>query len=191
MRQFTEEGVEPFKPANNVFGGQRGTDAAASSAVFRTAFNRSVEEWYRYAAPTYDQPGVGPQEKDWRTAMPRGPDNKYRVGEVARWLWQRFIADGHAHYGAVEQAQLVSLLSSGVDFATVATNGAQPERVYTAAEISGTPALLDLITALSDRELALGSTNDDERHIANALVGQGVNFITATPWFFVLQGRSL
>ncbi len=191
FRQFTEEGVEPFKPANNVFGGQRGTDAAASSAVFRTAFNRSVEEWYRYAQPTYDQPGVGPQEKDWRSAIPRGADNRYRVGSTARWLWQRFIADGHAHYGVVEQAQLVSLLSSGVDFATVATSGAQPDRVYTASEISSTPALLDLIATLGERELALDSSNDEQRHIANALVGQGANFITATPWFFVLQGRSL
>ena len=191
IRRFTEEGVEPFKPSNNVFGGQRGTDAAASSAVFRAGFNRSVEEWYRYANPAYDQPGVGPQEKDWRTAVPRGADNKYRVGAIARWLWQRFIADGHTHYGVVEQAQLVSLLSSGVDFATVATSGAQPDRVYSAAEISGTPALLNLITTLGDREIALDSGNADERHIANALVGQGVNFITATPWFFVLQGRSL
>jgi hypothetical protein len=190
VRHFTNEGAEPFKPANNVFGGQRGTDAAASAAIVRSALNRSVESWVRFALPAYDQPGVGPKEKDWGSVAPRDADGRYRVGPVARWLWQRFIADGLEHYGPLEQAQLMSLLAGGVDFATIATNGAQPDRVYTAAEISSTPELRSVLASLAEREIALGSTQVEERRIANALVGQGANFIVATPWFFTLQGTA-
>ncbi len=187
-RRFTEEGAEPFKPANNVFGGQRGTDAAASSAVFRSALNRSVQQWQRFAIPAYEQPLVGAKEKDWGSVAPRDADGRHRAGTVARWLWQRFIADGHRHYGALERAQLLSLLVAGSDFASIVTNGTDRDRVYTAAEIDTTPALQTLLADLGNREIALTSTNQDERRIANALVGQGVNFIVATPWFFTRQG---
>ena len=187
-RRFTEEGAEPFKPANNVFGGQRGTDAAASSAVFRSALNRSVQQWQRFAIPAYEQPLVGAKEKDWGSVAPRDADGRHRAGTVARWLWQRFSADGHRHYGALERAQLLSLLVAGSDFASIVTNGTDRDRVYTAAEIDTTPALQTLLADLGNREIALTSTNQDERRIANALVGQGVNFIVATPWFFTRQG---
>ena len=187
-RRFTEEGAEPFKPANNVFGGQRGTDAAASAAVFRSALNRSVEQWQRFAIPAYEQPLVGAKEKDWGSVAPRDADGRHRAGTVARWLWQRFVADGLSRYGPLEQAQLLSLLVAGTDFASIATNGSQPDRVYTASEIEGTPALQALLADLANREVALTSTDRDQRRIANALVGQGVNFIVATPWFFTRQG---
>jgi hypothetical protein len=77
---------------------------------------------------------------------------------------------------------------AGTDFASIATNGSQPDRVYTASEIEGTPALQALLADLANREVALTSTDRDQRRIANALVGQGVNFIVATPWFFTRQG---
>lgn len=188
VRRYADEGAEPFKPANNVFGGQSGAAAAASSAVFRSAYNRSTQEWLRFALPNFTLPNGTTWEKDWRLAMPKDATGHYKVAHVAQWLWQRFIADGHAHYGILEKAQLHSLLSSGVDFTRVATNGADSQRVYSAAEINSTPALVKLINDLGDKDMALDDADANNRQIANALVGQGANFIVATPYAFVLQG---
>ena len=60
--------------------------------------------------------------------------------------------------------------------------------IYTATEITNTPTLTNLVNSLGDMEVALDAADPDKRHIANALVGQAVNFIVATPYAFVLQG---
>ena len=186
-RRYADEGAVPFNPANNVFGGQQGTAAAASSAVFRSAYNRSTQEWVRFVLPSFTLPDGSVWEKDWRPAIPKEPSGRYRVAYIAQWLWQRFIADGHAHYGMLEKAQLHSLLATGIDFAST-VDKSQPDRVYTAIEITNTPALLNLVNSLGDMAVALDDVDADKRHIANALVGQAANFIVATPYAFVLQG---
>ena len=182
------EGVQVFKPVSNVFGNQRGRDAAASSEIFRAVYNASTQNWYRFANPRMDLDDGGEWEKDWRQAFAR-PAGGYTVGAAARWLWQRFIADGLDHFGPLERAEVYALLAEGRNFAWVATAGADPERVYSADELSTDPALLALMDDLAARPLALDSGDPAARQFANGAMGQAVNFITATPYMFVRQGR--
>lgn len=183
------EGVQVFKPTSNVFGNQRGRDAAASSEIFRTVYNASTENWYRFVIPNQDLAGGGVWEKDWRTVLPAPVAGTYTVRAVARWLWERFIADGLDNFGVLERAELFALLANGRNFAWVATGGTDPGRLYSAAELTGDAALAQLIADLGDTPMLFSSADQGERRFANAAVGQAVNFITATPYMFVRTGR--
>ena len=183
------EGVQVFKPTNNVFGNQRGRDAAASSEVFRAVFNGSTETWYRFAVPSQPLDGGGAWEKDWREAVGTPPAGIYSTRFLAEWLWERFIADGLDQFSVLERAEVYALLATGHNFARSATGGADPDRVFSRQELENDPALVQQIQQLGDTEVALGSADVDARRFANALVGQAVNFITATPFMFVRQGR--
>ena len=81
------------------------------------------------------------------------------------------------------------MLNAAQNFAFVATSGTDPDRLYGAAEIENDSDLQDLMSALGDNPVALDNAEEDARRIANALVGQAINFIVATPYALVLQGR--
>ena len=113
-----------FAPIRDVFGGQTGNDAANDRFGFRSALNQNVdspealgttEQYYRLAEDGV--PSVW--RKDWSTVIPPNAAGEYVVGDVAQWLWQRFIADGGANFDAIAQAQVHALAGHGFDFAAV------------------------------------------------------------------------
>ncbi|MCZ6856205.1 MAG: DUF1800 family protein [Gammaproteobacteria bacterium] len=184
------EGVQVFKPVNNVFGGQRGRDAAASSETFRAVYNSSTEDFARFLATNEVLSSGVEWEKDWRQAMPANPaSGGFEVDYVAEWLWQRFIADGLENFGTLERAEVYALLSSFHNFAFIATNQADPDRVYSLSELESDAQLQAVLASLAANVIALDSADLDEKRIANALIGQAVNFIVATPYALVLEGR--
>lgn len=187
VRGYQAEGVLPFKPAHNVFGGQTGTEAATSSEVFRVAYNRSVEQWNRLATSSATLPD-GPWERDWRRVVPRDDQQRYGVAHVARSLWLRFIADGGANYDVQAQAQLHALLAAGTDFGSVAEDAGLAQPVYSDEVLRASPPLMALIADLGRRELALDASAAGERHVANSNIGQAINFVVATPYAFARQG---
>lgn len=186
----TTQGVQVFKPANNVFGGERGRDAAASSEIFRNIYNTSTETWELYANASDPLGSGGTWEKDWRLALTANPvSGNYEVEYVAEWLWQRFISDGLDNFGTLERAEVYSLLSSGHNFAFLATAQADPERIYTRAEIEADPQLQTFLADLAGSLVLLASSDVGTRRLANAGIGQAINFIVATPYMMVAQGR--
>ena len=136
FRYNAQEGVAVFKPMENVFGGQRGRDAAASSLIFRSVYNRSTEEFANFVNPTFARADGSTVDKDWRQAIAANPaTGAFEVQYVAEKLWQRFIADGLANFGTLERAEVYALLNSAQNFAFVATNGTDPDRLYSALQI--------------------------------------------------------
>ncbi|MEE8245250.1 MAG: DUF1800 family protein [Pseudomonadales bacterium] len=191
FRYNTQEGVAVFKPMENVFGGQRGRDAAASSLIFRSVYNRSTEEFASFVNPTFARADGSTVDKDWRQAIAANPaTGAFEVQYVAEKLWQRFIADGLANFGTLERAEVYALLTSAQNFAFVATNGADPDRLYSAVQIESDVDLQNLLDTMANNPVALDDADVDTRRIANAVVGQAINFIVATPYALVLQGHN-
>ncbi len=191
FRYNTAEGVAVFKPMENVFGGQRGRDAAASSLIFRSVYNRSTEEFASFVNPTFTRADGSTVDKDWRQGIGVNPaTGAYDVRYVAEKLWQRFIADGLDNFGTLERAEVYALLTSAQNFAFVATNGTDPDRLYSATEIENDVDLQNLMNSMAGNAVALDDPDIDTRRIGNAVVGQAINFIVATPFALVLQGHN-
>ena len=84
---------------------------------------------------------------------------------------------------------MYALLSSFHNFAFIATNQADPDRVFSLSELESEAQLQAVLASLAANVVALDSADLDEKRIANALIGQAVNFIVATPYALVLEGR--
>lgn len=182
------ENSRPFEPEHNVFGAQTGIEAANSALVFRINYNNATESGYRFQEPVIQYPSMSPKEKDWGAKIPRSTNGYYRVRDVARWLWQRLLADGHKQYGRLERAHLHALLANGKHLSAIADPD-HPGKVISATALApGTP-LAGLVTRLGKKNIALGSTNPQFRQKANRRVGQAVNFILATPFALAQEGR--
>ena len=86
---------------------------------FANNYNKVSDIYYTFARvyhETYDN--GNPWEKDWRQALPQEiVDGGYNVEDIGLWLWERFISDGGASYGALERAHILSLLGSSRDLA--------------------------------------------------------------------------
>lgn len=184
--QIQREGVRVFRPTRNVFGSQTGHDAIASGAVFREAYNQSVERYWTYARTDDDERPSW--TKDWSKAIPPEGDGTWRVRGVAEWLWQRFIADGLANFGPLERAHTYALLGAGVDFALFVDDQA-PQVVYTLEDLETRGDLKELVADMEIAVIGLQHEDADERETANRRIGMAVNFIVATPYAFVQEGR--
>jgi len=176
-----------FAPIRDVFGGQTGNDAANDRFGFRNALNQNVdnpealgtiEQYYRLAED--GAPSVW--RKDWSTVIPPNTAGEHVVGDVAQWLWQRFIADGGANFDAIAQAQVHALLATGFDFAAV-VDGDNLDALYSSEDLE------DGFAAEVDRELAatVMDFTDPEEQVR---VGMAVNFITMLPYAFARTGES-
>ncbi|MBT8048462.1 MAG: hypothetical protein HKN57_10190 [Xanthomonadales bacterium] len=182
-----EQNALVFAPIRDVFGGQTGNDAANDRFGFRSALNQNVdrpealgttEQYYRLAEDS--APKVW--RKDWSKVIPANAAGDHVVGDVARWLWQRFIADGGANFDAIAQAQVHALLATGFDFAAVVDRG-NIDALYSSEDLEAG------FVAEVDRELAATVMNFADPG-EQARIGMAVNFITMLPYAFARTGES-
>lgn len=185
-RLLWDEEVRPFQPVHDVFGHQTGAEAAESGELFRKHYNSLTESPWRFINATREIDGRT-VTKDWGAVAPRS-GGRYQVSAMARWLWQRFIADGHENYGELEQAHLHALLATGNDIGKLA-HPENPQVPVTADEVANDNDVQSLVADLGDQDLALNSSDADERLRANQRMGQAVSFIVASPFIFAQQGR--
>ncbi|NNM20331.1 MAG: DUF1800 family protein [Gammaproteobacteria bacterium] len=181
------EDVQVFFPTHDVFGTQKGMEAASSDLVFRTNHGEVTGSAWRYRSPYGENYGVA-WEKDWAAAAPRAANGTFNVKQVAEWLWQRYLADGLKNFRYLERAHVYALLGSNYDLAYL-LDPDNPERSITSVDVLSEPAILDLVADLSSRTLLLDSVNSDERYAANRRIGMAINFIVGTPYIFAQEGR--
>jgi hypothetical protein len=182
---INDDNVYIFSPTHNVFGGQTGLEAAASGEVFRNHYLRSTEYNWVYPAE-YQNYGVH-YFKNWRPLVAGSLTDNYRVKLVGELLWNRFIGDGLKNFGPIERAQVYAFLARGLDFAA-AIDEPDPEHVYTSSELA-TPRLTTRVDGLGNQQMALASTTAGQRREANWRIQQAIDFIIATPYMFVDEGR--
>lgn len=179
------EDVSVFRPTHNVFGNQSGLEASDSGSVFKTAYNKAVNNtWYfsRY------QNSEDQWKKDWASVIPDDGSGDYRVQSVAEWLWQKYCGDGLKNFGTLERAQVYALLGSGKDFGLF-VDTADPLHVYTAEEIETDATLNALFDDMAIAKMNLNSSDETKNYAANYRVGLATAFISATPYVFAQQGR--
>jgi len=176
-----------FAPTRDVFGGQTGNDAANDRFGFRSAWSQNVdnpealgtaEQYYRMAEDGAPQLW----RKDWSTVIPANAAGDRVVGEVAQWLWQRFIADSGTNFDAIAQAQVHALLATGFDFAAVVDRD-NVDALYNSEDLK------DGFAAEVNQALAATVMNFADRE-EQVRVGMAVNFITMLPYAFARTGES-
>ena len=104
---WEDEQAEPFNPVHNVFGQQTSIEAFNDPEIFQSAYNQSTEGIVMSTA--MPRPSSG-----HTTAAHHSPGPRRRLAgqNVARYLWQRFIADGLKHFGPLEEAHLYAILGA-------------------------------------------------------------------------------
>ncbi|MEJ8567533.1 DUF1800 family protein [Elongatibacter sediminis] len=184
--RMIEQGALVFAPIRDVFGGQTGTDAANDRFVFKNAWTANVntpgvlaqvQEEYRDGSGEAER-----WQKRWDEVVPPDPDGVHRVGSVADWLWNRFIADGGQNFDVVAKAQTYSLLATGFDFGALV----DPERLdarYTSDDLSD-GELRATVESLAGLSLDLSDLRVQYQ------IGMAVNFITMLPYAFAAEGGS-
>ncbi|QNM99070.1 hypothetical protein [Chitinimonas koreensis] len=156
-----------FAPSHNVFGHTTGVESSQSADVFRSIYNRAVNEYsWNARQGSYTNQNEASGSKDWGSVAPKNAAGAYEVKAVAEWLWQRFIADGLTHFGDAERQQVYALLATGL------------------AATAGTD-----LAAQGALTMNLGAADQKQRDTANLRVNMAAAFITATPFAFVQQGR--
>jgi hypothetical protein len=178
------QGALVFEPIRDVFGGQTGADAANDRYLFKQVWDLAVADPWYFAKSQEDyrlEPGgeLLSWRKDWSTVIPAGGDGQHRTDAVGRWLWDRFVGDGGAHYDELARAQVNALLLTGVDFGAL-VDPENPERIYRTAELT-TGYYAAVLDYLGQLPLDLSSLQ------GNRQVGMAINFITALPFTFALE----
>jgi len=186
LDQIHREGVQIFRPTKDVFGGETGLDAFNSAAVFREAYNHSSDRYWFYART--EEEAHPDWSKDWSTWIPKGADGTWRLKAVSEWLWQRFITDDLKHLGTLERAYLYAYVGAGKDFGLFVDEN-NSAAVYSSEEIESRDSLQELMRDMELAILPLDSEDPEERLNANYRVGLGINFILATPYAFLQEGR--
>ena len=177
------EGVEIFRPLNNVFGHQTGLEASDNSNLFKEVYNHSIDRYWFFTRVEEEEDNW---QKDWASVVPKGENGTYQVKDVAEWLWNRFIADGLANFGTLERAHLYSLLGSGKDFGYF-VDSSNATKVYTEEEINTDHVLQELMNDMAIATINLDSDDNEKRKTANFRVGLAIAFISATPYVFAQE----
>ncbi len=192
------EDVTPFTPNHEVFGTQTGIEARDTSDVFKMAYNGSTETpdlWG--SAFKKDSSNSIVYRKPFDLIIPKGSDGKWRVKQVAEWLWNRFIGDGNLNMGNLERAHLYALLGSGYDLNYFMAKDKKDTTINSTSYgygDSGTNDIAlstDLKTKIDDAGVAVMTLDDpgtkgDE---AKTRVGLAIDFIIALPFMFVQEGK--
>ena len=184
---FVQEGVAAFRPVEDVFGGQTGEQAADSSDVFRSNFNRVTGVGWNYRRSHGVHYDVVWQ-KDWGTVVPRDGDDRFSVRQTAEWLWNHLLADGLKNMGNLERAHLYALLATDFDLVSLLDEN-DLDRVVTENDTTEDAGIADLIAELANQEVFLDSPDVVVRRRANEYVGQAANFIIGTPFMMLQEGR--
>lgn len=182
-----EQNALIFAPIRDVFGGQTGNDAANDRFGFRSALTQNIDnpdslgtaqQYYQLAEDGAPQLW----RKDWGRLIPPNASGDHVVGDVAQWLWQRFIADGGANFDAIAQAQVHALLATGFDFAAIVDRN-NIDALYDSEDLQ------EGIAAEVNRELAT-TIMRFENFEEQTRVGMAINFITLLPYSFARTGES-
>jgi len=185
INRYDREGFNVFEPQHNVFGGQRGTEAARSTNVFRSVYNGSTQDLWRFGR-IREYTGGFMWEKDWGSVIPK-VSGSHTVKNVAEYLWNRFIGDGLKNFGAVERAHVYALLGSRFDLMQ-GLDGDRLNRVIDQNDMQTDGAVVQYVTKMSRQKLPLTSASRATRDTANVLVGRAVAFIVATPFALAQEG---
>lgn len=184
VRMF-DQGALAFSPIRDVFGGQTGNDAANDRFLFKKAWGANVDEpdtlgaWQEYYFLDPDEaPNIW--EKDWGSVIPTNRNGEHVVGDVAEWLWQRFIADDGENFDPVARAQVHSLLAAGFDFAAVVDRD-NLDAMYSSHDITE-GAVASVNNELAATEMDFSDPEEQMR------VGMAVNFISMMPYTFATGG---
>jgi hypothetical protein len=160
--------------------------AANSLDVFRQNFNQRTDRSYALSRYEFDD-GDYSWKKDWRDIIASDENGNYPVAHVAEYLWHRLIADGLKNYGPLERAHLYALLGTDSGLAGFLDPN-DLDRVYFESDLVK-PEVAGKISALAAQEIALNTANEADLAAASYRVGQAVNFITATPYMFYMEGK--
>ncbi len=198
--ELSKEDIRPFRPVHAVFGHQTGVEASDNGNIFRINYNRSAKSGWTYwqyydcvknssGECPKDSNGnvIGVWEKKWRDKIPTNGAGEYVVEDVARWLWERFIADGGKHYGPLERAHLIALLN-GKDLALL-LDEQNPLKVYTRADITTNNGIKKLLNDAAVARMDLKSGDLKKRRSADYRVNLAISFIAATPYIYAQEGR--
>jgi hypothetical protein len=188
------QGAEVFEPAHDVFGGQTGLQAANNRYIFKDAF------WANAASPTFfddasdqytlengtdlDPAPVFLWQKDWASVIPVDGNGEHVAGEVATWLWDRFIGDGGANFDAIAQAQVQSILANYRDLGYV-VDPENPDVVYDSSDIIRKKGVAKPVNEANAAFVMDGLSQYD----FNKRVGLAVNFISMLPYAFAMEGK--
>lgn len=185
-----DDSSTPFYPVHDVFGGQRGLEAYSSANVFQKAYNlATLDIWFLTQITQKDSDKNIIYQKDFRKIIPKGTDGKYRVGDVAKWLWNRFVADGLKNFQTLEKAHIYSLLASGKDLGYF-LDDQNPTKVYYKSDFEG--EFSDVKQKIDDAEISLidlDSKDEQSRSDANSRIALAIAFISATPYMFIEEGK--
>ena len=113
--------------------------------------------------------------------IPVNAKGEYVVADVAEWLWNHFIGDGGKNFDPIARAQVHALLANNRDFGYV-VDSSDPDIAYSSNEIVNGAA------RATDQALAAETMNFNT-NTANIRVGMAINFITMTPYAFVMEGK--
>jgi hypothetical protein len=196
---LSHEGIGIFRPIHDVFGHQTSMEASDNANVFRVNYNRSVSRSYLYTNDYVcikDESGSCPRdendvkiatwEKDWAKKIPSNAQGEYIVEDVARWLWNHFIADGGKNYGVLERVHIIALLN-GKDIALFLDED-DPLHNYTLEDFTSNSTIVQAINDGAVAKMALNSVDLEDRRDANYQVGLAIAFIVATPYIFAQEG---
>jgi len=86
VNSYQRDQVSVFRPTHNVFGNQTGREASRSPDIVRRAINRATEDLWFYIRPTMEADNQK-LKKNWTSVIPKSSNGKYRVKDVAEWLW--------------------------------------------------------------------------------------------------------
>ncbi len=198
--ELSKENIRVFSPTHAVFGNQTGLEASDNGNIFRINYNRSAKggwTYWRYYECQKDSAGecrkdsngdvISVWEKEWRDKIPANSQGEYIVEEVARWLWERFIADGGKNYGALERAHLVALLN-GKDLALF-LDKENPLAIYDKTKVTTNSGIITLLNDGAVAQMDLSSSDLKKRRTPNYRIGLAIAFIAATPYNYVQEGQ--
>lgn len=195
-RGISYSGFEVFRPHHDVFGGQAGEDAYTSSEYFMRTLNVHADDWSllnglrRYHAQD-EELGID-WRKSWSGFLPEALPEAHCLAtwQLGEWLWERFVADGLKYFGPLERIHVYSFINSGLDITynwrQANIGGVQYDSALTLAELT-TGGLKDYFKHQGEACIFL-ETEEQKRNLTVHL-GQAVNFIATTPYFFVQEGR--
>ena len=188
---MAHQGAEVFEPAHDVFGGQTGFQAANNRYIFKDAYwdNADNPGFLYDPDDTYSLDGINEfvWEQDWGSVIPVDGSGEHVAGEVATYLWNRFIGDGGKNFDAIARAQVQAMLATRRDFGFT-VDPDNPQIVYSSADIASAPAS-SVDQANAATVMGLLSLDAGTRREANIRVGMAVNFITMTPYSFAMEGQ--
>jgi hypothetical protein len=187
--RMRNQGVEVFEPAHDVFGGQTGYQAGTNRYIFKDAFWATVNspDYYDDTSDPYTLEEGGPEltwYKNWEAVIPQNANGDFVVGDVATWLWNRFIGDGGKNFDPIARAQVQALLAHGQDFAYTVDPG-NPDEVYSTNDIVKRKG----VARPTDEANAAMLMNGLSQFHFNRRVGLAVNFIGMTPYAFAMEGK--